>query len=315
MRKRLAIRRAGGTRRVASAAVAAACLLMVPLDSLAQRIGVTVLPLQPLVSAIAGEGIEVRSLQQEGDACGVFEPRPSVLTWMAGADVLIRTGVAYEDVLLPRLLKQAPDLRVVDVRGAAGSILPAGEATGKVHGEACANGCAGHAHGHGFADDPHLWLDPLLVADQVVAIASELAQLLPGRADQIQDNAAQLRARSLALHGELKQLLQPHRGKAFFIYHPALTWFAARYGLEQIAIAPSSSGPSPRELSRMVGQARAAGVSTIFVQPQENQRHAEIIAQAIGATTTQIDPMSTDWEANLLHIGRTLAAAFGGRIQ
>jgi zinc transport system substrate-binding protein len=62
-------------------------------------------------------------------------------------------------------------------------------------------------------------------------------------------------------------------------------------------------------LHARIAEAREAGVRVIFIQPQESRRQAEIIAAAIGARLVEIDPMGADWEASLLHIGESIAAA------
>jgi zinc transport system substrate-binding protein len=268
----------------------------------AERIAVSVLPLVPLVSSIVGDGVEVRSLQQEGDACGIFEPRPSILSWLAGADALVRVGAAYEAALLDRLQRQSVGMAILDLRH---GMEPLGG--GHVHGAHCAAGCGGHAT---HADDPHIWLDPRRMAQQIDALEPQLIQLYPQREQQIRSNAAQLRERLLRIDHKLETLLQPHAGKAFFIYHPALSYFAERYGLQQVAIAPTPSGPSPRELHALIQQARSMGIRTVFVQPQESRQQAEIVAKAIGGITAEIDPLSPDWEANLMRIAKALATSF-----
>ena len=52
-------------------------------DSL--QVGVSVLPLEALVESIGGDVVEVKSLQEAGDSCSIFEPRPSAIRWPASS--------------------------------------------------------------------------------------------------------------------------------------------------------------------------------------------------------------------------------------
>lgn len=291
---------------------------LLPLGSMAvERVGVSILPLEPLVQEIVGPGIEVRSLQQEGDSCSVFEPRPSVIQWLAKADVFFRVGVGYESVILEKIERQYPQMRVEDLRAAVSLLTYSGEATEPVHpGETapaavCPHCGIVHEHEHAGAEaDPHIWVDPVRLASMALYVGDRLAQVSPEEADGFRARAAEVSARILALHEKIRPLLEPYAGRGFYIYHPALNYFADRYGLHQVAIAAANQEPTPRELHRLIAQAREERVSTIFIQPQESRKHAEIIAAAVGARLVEIDPMATDWENNLPRIAEALAAAF-----
>jgi zinc transport system substrate-binding protein len=280
-------------------------LLATVVDASPLRIGVSILPLEPIVREIAGDGAQVQSLQREGDSCSVFEPRPSAIAWLAGAEVFFRTGVGYESAIIGKISSQFPALRVADLRDTV-QLLHYGEAHHHHHaGDGC-TACASHA---GQAADPHIWLDPLRLASMADFIAEQLAHVRPEQAGEFRARASALKDRCRKTHAILSAMLSSFEGRAFYIYHPALNYFADRYGLRQVAIAGASQAPSPRELHRIIEQAREDGVRTIFVQPQESHKHARIVADAVGADVVEIDPMGMDWEANLMQIGSALAGS------
>ena len=198
---------------------------------------------------------------------------------------------------------QFPDLRVRDLRSAV-DILLLEEHEG--HGHACEY-CDGHQEA---ATDPHLWLDPVRLAQLSQYIAGELGAAMPSGTDLYRKAADDLSLSLQSIHATLTEQLEPYRGRGFYIYHPALGYFADRYGLKQITISGGSQGPSVKALHRLISQAREAGVKTVFIQPQESRKHAEIVARAIGARLVEIDPMATDLESNLLLIGELLAKSF-----
>lgn len=272
------------------------------------RVGVSVLPLEGIVKELGGDAVLVRSLQREGDSCSVFEPRPSSITWVAEAKLFFRTGVGYESVIMDKLRRQFSGMAVADLREAVvaiGAVEHAHAHDGHDHGT-----CASCGAGMEDALDPHIWMDPVRLAAMADFISGHLRTLLPEEAAGIAERTERFKARALAVHAQLEAKLAPHAGKAFFIYHPALAYFADRYGLRQIAIAGSGDSPTIRELHQRIRQARAETVTAIFVQPQESRRQAEVLAEAVGADVVEIDPMAVDWEENLLHIGEALARSF-----
>ncbi len=269
------------------------------------RIGVSVLPLESLVKEIGGDQVEVRSLQEEGDSCSVFEPRPSAISWLSGARLFFRVGAGYESVIIGKLESQFPEMAIKDLRSEV-EVLPLENHQGHHHhGHACET-----CHEEEITD-PHIWLDPVRLAVLAEYIAIELGKLLPESSLSFQESAKAFQRRALAVHEALVDQFHGSEGKGFYIYHPALGYFAQRFGLQQITIAVSSQGPSARELHALIGQARRDKVKTIFVQPQESTRHAEIVAQAIGADLVTIDPMGMDLLGNLTRIGQALSESFG----
>lgn len=285
------------------------CLLFLAtsLHAGAVRVGVSVLPLESIVRAIGGEHIAVQSLAGEGDSCSVFEPRPSRISWLAGARLFFRTGVGYESVIVPKLESRFPDLKIVDLRESVDLLAPSGHDHhhhGHEHGGAC---CPASAQ----MTDPHIWLDPVRLMEMADLIARELGNVLPGKAEAFTEAATAFKKKAKALDQRLEALLEPYSGQAFYIYHPALGYFADRYNLRQAGIAGAGHEPTVRELHARIGEAREAGVGTIFVQPQESRSQAEVLAKAIGAEVVEINPMGADWEQTLLRIGEALAGAFG----
>ena len=281
------------------------CLFLSVLHAAPLRVGVSVLPLESIAREIGGDAVEVRSLQQEGDSCSVFEPRPSAISWLAEAEVFFRTGVGYESEIMENIANQFPGLRVADLRESV-TVLQYTDPHMHHHDHEGCHACSGHGSG---ANDPHIWLDPVRLAAIADFIADELIRARPEEAGSFRNRAANFKERCLKLHASLKALLEPYWGQAFYIYHPALAYFADRYGLRQIAIAGASQAPTARELHRLIAQAREEKVGTIFVQPQESHKHAWIVADAVGAELVEIDPMDKDWELNLMRMGEALAGA------
>ena len=293
------------------------------------RIGVSVLPLESVVEVIGGDLVEARSLQREGDSCSVFEPRPSAVAWLATAEVFLRTGVAYENVLMHKIEDRFPRLRVLDLRRSTS--MNAASPSTPVH--ACASHHDhdhdhghdhdhdrghdhdhdhdhGHDHGHAESGDSHLWLDPGELTRVARMVAEVIIEKRPSAREAVEANLRAFEARAGALDEAIEAALAPYAGRRFMIYHAALTVYAERYGLEQISILGSTE-PGPRALAERIEEARAEGIRAIFVQPQEDRRQAEIVGAALGARLVEIDPMGRDWEANLSAVTAAMVAVLG----
>jgi len=275
--------------------------LLAETSPLPVKVGVSVLPLESVVEDIGGPLVDVQSLQQEGDSCSVFEPRPSRIRHLAESRLFFRTGVGYESTLMETISRQYPDLVMIDLR--EGMELIGLE---HVHGPHCAHG---HAHVHEAATDPHIWVDPIRLRQIGERVAAALIEIMPEAGPAIQERLDAFTKRLDAVHEQLSHRLKPAAGKSFYIYHPALGYFADRYNLRQVAIGGDSGSPKLGELRERIGEARRDAVVTVFIQPQESRRQADILARAVNAGVKEIDPMHRDWEENLMGIGEALAEA------
>ncbi len=123
------------------------------------------------------------------------------------------------------------------------------------------HGHEGHEaeHGHSGGKDPHIWLAP----DSLKAITANTAQALsalrPERAAVYTANEEALRQEIERADTHARAMLEPYRGHAFFVYHPAFGYFADAYGLRQEALEIEGKSPSPKELQAIIAKARAAG--------------------------------------------------------
>lgn len=102
-------------------------------------------------------------------------------------------------------------------------------------------------------------------------------------------------------------LATPGADHAFMIYHPALSYFARDYGLHQIPIEAGGKEPSPAHLKALIDTCKDEKVHVIFVQPEFDRRNAELIAKQTGTRVVDINPLSYDWEAEMMHTAKSLA--------
>jgi zinc transport system substrate-binding protein len=150
-------------------------------------------------------------------------------------------------------------------------------------------------------DDPHTWLSPALAREMARRIATGLSRVLPP--DVVDDNLTAVLGEIDRVDAELRERLGPRRGGSFLVFHPAWGHLAREYELVQIAMESHGVSPDPATLAKRIREARAAGVSVVFAQPQFDPSSAELVAGEIGARVEMLDPLARDWPGNLRRVG------------
>lgn len=252
---------------------------------------VSIHPLELLLREIGGERLELVTLVPPGASPHTFEPLPGDVARLARARAFWRVGGGLDDWAL-RLAGAAP---------------PGLETPALIEA--------------GASPDPHVWLDPLLVRDALVPrLAGWLAAADPAaRADTLR-RAAAFRASLTALDREIREILAGAPGRSYVAFHAAWRHFARRYDLAEVAVVEEFAGeePPPRELARLLREARRARVPAILVEPQLPVRVARTIAGEFGGGTVLVDPLGDprdperDSYAELLRFdARAFARALG----
>jgi zinc transport system substrate-binding protein len=134
------------------------------------------------------------------------------------------------------------------------------------------------------ADDPHVWLDPVLYARIVERVGQALHR--PGR-------AAPLVADLRKLDREYRRGLVHCARRQIVTSHAAFGYLARRYGLKQVAITglTPEAEPTARDLERVVNAVRRSHATTVFFETLVSPRLARTVAREVGARTAVLDPI------------------------
>jgi zinc transport system substrate-binding protein len=179
----------------------------------------------------------------------------------------------------------------------------------------------GHGHeGDPGTGNPHVWLDPILVRDQLLPRIEEvLVGAAPDRAEEIRARRAALADSLTALDAEIRDALSALTSRAFVSTHSAWVYFAGRYDLVEVGAVYDSPGrePSSRHLANLVDDARSAGVRAVFVEPQLGEIGARTVAAELGVGVYLLDPQGGQegrdgYLAMMRYNARQLAKALGG---
>lgn len=227
-----------------------------------------------VVSQVGGEFIDLALLLPLGSDPHSFDPAPQDMGMISNAALIFANGAGLE-VFLDPLLQNA---------GASGRVVRVSDGITLLEGSD-EHGDGGHSGG-----DPHVWTDPNNVLVWTEVIAAALSELDPEHAGAYQENASRYQASLEDLDGWIRtQVSQiPEADRLLVTDHTVFTYFAARYGFEQVgAIVPGYSSmaePSAQELARLEDAIKALAVKAIFVGDTVNPALSERVAADTGSS-------------------------------
>jgi len=230
------------------------------------KVVATTTVLADIVRNVAGDRATVTSLIPSGVGPEDYEAKPDDARQLADADLIVSNGVGLDDFIDKLLTAAGGDAtqRVVLADGIT-PIVVAGE------------------------PNPHLWLDPSLVADAYIPkIVAALAQADPAGAATYaasgETYASAIRAMDEA--NKTKVAAIPAENRKLVTFHDAFPYFAAHYGFELVGVILPNVGqePSPSALAALVETVKSAGVTAVFSEAQFNPELAQTLAQEAGIT-------------------------------
>ena len=138
--------------------------------------------------------------------------------------------------------------------------------------------------------DPHVWLDPVLMGTVVDEVRGALAQADPAHAKSFAANAARLHQALEALDADYRAGLATCPRRLIVTTHEAFGHLAAEYGLRQEAVSGLSpdAEPSARRLGELSDLATRAGVTTVFTETLASPKIARTLAREAGGLRTAV---------------------------
>lgn len=138
--------------------------------------------------------------------------------------------------------------------------------------------------------DPHVWLDPDLMAAIVDETAAALTKVDPKGARVYAANAAKTRARLAALDTRFRDGLADCDRDLLVTAHEAFGYLAAAYGLRQEGVSglDPDAEPNPKRLAELADLAERRGVTTVFTEELVSPRIARTLAREAGGLRTAV---------------------------
>jgi zinc transport system substrate-binding protein len=274
-------------------------------------------PLATAVERVGGEAVAVENLTPAGAQPHDLELAPQQVDAVLDADLVVLMGEGFQ-----------PAIEEVAARRSGGTVevlTALGVASGGEEQEEHPDDDGADEHGHETATDPHVWLDPTLMAEIVGNVAAALGEVAPDAAGTFDANARAFVDELEALDARYEETLSDCERDTIVVQHEAFGWLTARYGLHQEGIAGLSpeSEPSPRRLAELSDLVAREGITTVFTERRVSARVAETLAREAKVEVAVLDPVEglTDGQraegADYLSVMddnlRALAAALGCR--
>ncbi|MBN1484125.1 MAG: zinc ABC transporter substrate-binding protein [Chloroflexia bacterium] len=224
-----------------------------------------------VVQQVGGEKIDLTVLLPLGSDPHSFEPTPRDIAAVSDAHLVLANGAGLE-LFLEDLLESA---------AAEGKMVPLSAGLPLLQSQ------AGHEHEHD-AYDPHVWFDVSNVIHWTHNVEQALGALDPAHAAVYEANAAayvhELQSLDAWIEEQVAQV--PPANRKLVTDHTAFTYFAHRYGFEQVgAIFPgysTLSEPSAQELAALERAIQQYEVKAVFVGRTVNPSTAQQVAEDTG---------------------------------
>lgn len=248
-----------------------------------QTVSVSILPQKYLVEKIAGDYLQVNVMIPPGMSPETCDLSTEQLKKLYDSDICFTIGhLPFELTHLAPVIKQRKDIRIIN----------------HSEGIKLLSGSCGHQHHNGHEHsgvDPHIWSSPRYVAQMAQQIFKALSEQYPTQKEKFEEGYKTLAKEIETVKEKADSALNEKRGSMFLIYHPALTYLADDYGLQQVAIENEGKEPNPAHLKHIIDLAKEKNIRIIFIQSQFDKNNALSVAKEIGGEVIPIDPLAENW--------------------
>lgn len=273
----------------ATMAIVAGCVNGTPSSRI---VTVTLPPQKYMVEQIAGDRLEVKSLLSNGANPETYDPTVTNMMNLDKSLAYLRIGnVGFEDAMLGKISHANPSLPIYDISQGIDVI------TGT------------HAHTHTHAGqieehdtpDPHTWSSVKNARIMAANILTALKEIDPDNTAYYNSNYERFVNRLDSLDASFTTRLARAGNPSFIVWHPSLSYLARDYGLTQIVAGGAENKESSiAAIREAIDKAAGTGARVFFYQKDIDNCHLETINASIQASEVVINPLSPDWEAELI---------------
>lgn len=247
---------------------------------------VSIEPLRYVTEALAGDRYEVRTLTPKGANPETYSPTMQQMHDMSQCTAFIRMGtLGFERTQLRGISENCPHLYIVN-------------AAEKVPGAAP---CSDDEKHHDDMD-PHAWMSPRNMNIMAFNIYKALCHIDHRNAAFYEQRLNAFLLHSDSLSQIIRERLSAVRHHTFLINHPSLGHYASQYGLRQISVEHEGKEASAERVAWLIDECRRDSVTKVLIQIQHSARTTEAIATQLHLQPIRINPLSYDWDKELLHI-------------
>ena len=247
------------------------------------KIIVSIQPQLEFLSKIGGDRVDSSLMVQTGASPHSYAPKPSQMRAITKADLYLAIGVEFEKVWLDKFKNQNSNLLVVDISKDINKTVMQNL-------------------------DPHIWVDPINVKQIAINIFEALSDKDSENRDYYKKNLDLYLIELDKLDKSIRDIFKnTPKDSKFMVFHPAWGYFAKRYNLQQLVVEVEGKRPKPRQLIKIIKEAKKERVKAIFTQPEFSDQSAKTIAKELGISVIKSSPLAKNWAENLLGLARAVA--------
>ena len=256
-------------------------LVMLTLSSIYASLNIqtTYTSLGEIAKKVGGEKVTVNVLANPHYDPHFIVPKPSLISKLRRADVLIINGAGLELGWLPPLLKGAHNGKI---RPGAKGFIDVSNAIKLQDIPATVSRAFGDVHSQG---NPHYMLDPYSVIPAARFIASKLGAVDEDNAEYYQQNLQKFVKTWTRYLKNLDTKMRTCKEKNVVQYHELFNYFLNRYQYKSYGNIEPLPGvsPSSKHTLAVINTIKSKKVSLILQGVYHNQKTAKFIAQKTGA--------------------------------
>jgi zinc transport system substrate-binding protein len=239
------------------------------------KVAASIFPIASIVEEIGGDKVTVTTIVPAGSDPHHFELTPRAARAIYEADVVFLIGGHFDGWIFGGRIEDKVQPRFFEFSWSFGeesgdSLIPIGDSF-----------------------NPHFWLDPLF-AKAMGGIVNAVLSARDGKnSDFYRNRTVAFNTKIDSLHAATKRRLQGSGFKDFVALHPAWSYFARRYGLNELDTIEISheQEPSARHIVQVIANMRNSKTEVILAEDFSNPDLAEAVASQTGARIIFLDPM------------------------
>lgn len=235
--------------------------------------------LADIAKQVGGNKVHVYSIAKANQDYHMIEPRPSDVSKIARADMVVRVGLDL-DMWFDALSNAASNPKVR--RGARGYVdaserikkleVPKGQITG----------ASGDIHVYG---NPHYFYDPenaKIIADNIL---EGLDRVSPDNKSYFKDNCKEFSEKIDHKMDQWKKELAPYKGERVVTYHQSAIYFLRRFGLKSFGTLEVKPGipPSASHISSLIKRMKDHHIKAVAIESIYPKRFPDLIERQTGA--------------------------------
>ena len=245
---------------------------------------------------VAGEYAEVRQYLPDGTEAHDWEPRAQEILALNEADAFIYNGLGIEPYVESIIDNEFENVNFIDSSKNVSLLDIDGHVEKHEVRDGETNNEREEKHDdHDFEYDPHIWLDPILVKQQVNNIRDGLSISDPANKDNYWQNAAEYNEKLDQLDEKIKTGLSNCGKDTIVPFHNAFAYFGERYDINIVPLGGLSpdAEASASEIAEFIDFVRDNDIKVVFSEDLIDPRLAETIAAEAGAKTLILSPIES----------------------